>query len=47
MTPFEQGYKAFLDKLDLTENPIDKETCPYGYKRWAEGWGKARQDKSK
>ena len=48
MTPFEQGYAAFLKGLQRDENPFDKETGPYSMKRWADGWNKAyrtRQEK--
>lgn len=48
MTPFEQGYDAFLRGLQRDENPFDKNGCPWSLKRWAEGWNKAyraRQEK--
>lgn len=38
MTPFEQGYAAFLKGLQRDENPFDKETGPYSMKRWTDGW---------
>lgn len=41
MTPFEQGYRAFLNGLKRDENPFDKEHAPHSLKRWAEGWNKA------
>lgn len=48
MTPFEQGYAAFLKGLQRDENPFDKNGSPWSMKRWAEGWNKAyrsRQEK--
>lgn len=41
MTPFEQGYAAFLAGLQRDENPFDKDTAPHSVKRWADGWNKA------
>lgn len=41
MTPFEQGYAAFLNGLARTENPFDKEDAPWSLKRWNDGWNKA------
>lgn len=45
MTPFEQGYKAFLDGVGQKENPFDGETCPNSRKRWEDGWVKARRER--
>lgn len=48
MTPFEQGYAAFLKGLQREENPFDKEESPHSLKRWLEGWikaSRARQEK--
>lgn len=41
MTPFEQGYDAFLRGLKSEENPFDSEASPHSLKRWAQGWNKA------
>jgi ribosome modulation factor len=38
LTPFEQGYAAFLAGSDKGDNPFDKETCPHSCKRWLQGW---------
>ena len=45
MTPFEQGYKAFLEGWTKEMNPFDGDTCPYSRKRWDCGWTKAQTDK--
>jgi ribosome modulation factor len=45
MTPFEQGYAAFLAGHQLLDNPFDGETTPHSRKRWDEGWKKARGDR--
>jgi len=48
MTPFEQGYAAFLAGLKRQENPFDKDSAPHSLVRWIEGWNKAyraRQEK--
>lgn len=41
MTPFEQGYAAYLRGLQRDENPYDADGCPWSMQRWAEGWNKA------
>ena len=41
MTPFEQGYAAFLAGLARNENPFDAEASPHSLKRWIDGWDKA------
>lgn len=41
MTPFEQGYAAFLKGLKRDENPFDTEKCFFSYRRWVDGWNKA------
>lgn len=45
LTPFEQGYAAFLAGVSVAENPFDKDTAPYSRGRWACGWVKARSDR--
>ena len=54
MTPFELGYKAYLEGKKEDANPFGKETDMYGNsdnrtpwseKKWAEGWKKAQADK--
>lgn len=42
MTPFEQGYAAFLSGAGQDDNPFDSETTPYSWGRWTCGWNKAR-----
>lgn len=38
MTPFEQGYAAFLAGKADWANPFDADTTPWSRKRWADGW---------
>lgn len=45
MTPYETGYEAFLNGLDVKSNPFDAEVAPHSRKRWDEGWRDARQRK--
>ena len=45
MTPFEQGYKAFLDGKQKEENEFDAEKCPNSHGRWIDGWTQARRDR--
>jgi len=45
MTPFEQGYKAFLDGISQKENPFNSALSPYYHGRWIKGWNKARASK--
>lgn len=54
MTPFELGYKAYLEGKKEDANPFGKETDKYGNsdnrtpwseKKWTEGWKKARSDR--
>jgi len=48
MTPFEQGYAAFLKGLKRDENPFDEKSAPWGFSKWIAGWNKAyraRQEK--
>lgn len=47
MTPFEQGYSAFLRGQGINENPFKKEASPYSRERWQAGWDKAQRDKLK
>lgn len=42
MTPFEQGYAAFLAGRRAEDNPFDDELTPYSRGRWTQGWTKAR-----
>lgn len=44
MTPFEQGYAAFLAGVELQKCPFDDD-CPYSRGRWTQGWMKARGDR--
>lgn len=45
MTPFEQGYAAFLAGVGKDDNPFDDETCPRSHVRWNDGWTRARGDR--
>ena len=45
MTPFEQGYKAFLDGVPKDGNPFDGETCPHSRVKWDKGWFKASKER--
>ena len=40
MTPFEQGYAAFLSGMKREENPFGTDS-PHSLKRWNDGWNKA------
>lgn len=42
MTPFEQGYAAFLSGKPIGANPFDVEVCPYSRGRWESGWYSAQ-----
>lgn len=46
ITPFEQGYAAFLRGAGLNQNPFDTEnsTSPVSKQRWIEGWNKAQRE---
>lgn len=41
MTPFEQGYKAFLDGVPKDANPFDEEVSPKSRVKWDAGWNRA------
>jgi ribosome modulation factor len=45
MTPFEQGYAAFLAGVGKDDNPFDGEKCPHSRWRWDYGWARARGDR--
>jgi ribosome modulation factor len=45
MTPFEQGYKAFLDGEKKDNNPFNGDTCQRSNVRWIDGWTRARRDR--
>jgi len=44
MTPFEQGYKAFLDGKPKDGNPFDDKS-PWSANKWIDGWTRARRDR--
>lgn len=44
MTPFEQGYKAFLDGKPKDSNPFDDKS-PWSANKWIDGWTRARSDR--
>lgn len=46
ITPFEQGYAAFLKGIDKKDNPFDTEndTSPVSKRRWVDGWNKAQRE---
>lgn len=45
MTPFEQGYAAFLSGIKIDANPFDGDASPRSRKRWEDGWKKARSNR--
>lgn len=44
ITPFEQGYAAFLRGIGLKENPFDGDVASCSRSRWEEGWNKAQRE---
>jgi ribosome modulation factor len=44
ISPFEQGYAAFLKGIDKKENPFNGEECPCSRKHWDLGWNKAQRE---
>lgn len=44
MTPFEQGYKAFLDGVPKDGNPFG-EGEPWSSGKWLAGWRRAAVDR--
>ncbi|WP_338523322.1 hypothetical protein NUH87_26565 [Pseudomonas batumici] len=44
MTPFEKGYKAFLDRISEDGNPFPKNLWPHSHQRWNKGWMRAKQE---
>lgn len=45
MTPFEQGYDAFLKGMPKDKNPYAEEKAPHSCKRWFAGHAKARRER--
>ena len=45
MTPFEQGYKAFLEGAAKDDCPPDEETCPKSRVKWVAGWTRAQANR--
>lgn len=45
MTPFEQGYDAFLKGVPKENNPYDEEKTPYSCRHWFAGHARARKDR--
>lgn len=45
MTPFEQGYDAFLKGVPKDKNPHDSDKCHFSNVRWNDGWTKARRER--
>lgn len=43
MTAYEMGYRALIDGLTHHENPFDKDTAPYSFRRWLKGWQDSRK----
>lgn len=42
---FDEGYKAFLDGKQLSDNPyLSRFACPFKRRDWGAGWNEARQD---
>lgn len=44
MTPFEEGYAAYLRGDRQEMNKFDKEKAPHSHVRWDAGWKRARRD---
>jgi len=44
MTPFEQGYAAFLGGKPKDANPFG-DTTPWSANKWIDGWTRARRDR--
>lgn len=46
ITPFEQGYAAFLRGISLKRNPFatEHDTSPFSKQRWVDGWNKAQRE---
>ncbi|WP_454833279.1 hypothetical protein [Pseudomonas veronii] len=44
ITPFEQGFLAFIKGVGHKENPFDGEKSPVSNNRWAAGWNKAQRE---
>jgi ribosome modulation factor len=40
---FDQGYDAYWDGVDISDNPFDEETEDDARLAWDQGWRKARQ----
>jgi len=45
MTPFEQGYDAFLKGVPKDKNPFDEKKSPHSCERWFAGHAKARMER--
>lgn len=43
LTPFEQGYAAFLRGDGEWRNPFGEETAPHSRKEWERGWTAAQR----
>ncbi len=48
MTPspdaYDEGYDAYWESVDLSDNPYDKEKDADAHLAWEQGWRKARED---
>lgn len=44
ITPFEQGFLAFLKGVGPKENPFDGDKSPVSNHCWAAGWNKAQRE---
>lgn len=46
LTPYEAGYKAFLDGKSRSDNPHAGDVSPHSLKRWLDGFDAAQLHKS-
>ncbi|SEI16977.1 hypothetical protein [Pseudomonas asplenii] len=44
MSPFEKGYKAFLEGVAEDGNPFPKFLQPYSHQFWLAGWRRAKKE---
>lgn len=44
ITPFEQGFLAFVKGASPKENPFDVDKSPISNHRWSAGWNKAQRE---
>lgn len=44
ISPFEQGFLAFIKGVSPKENPFCGDKSPVSNSRWAAGWNKAQRE---